>query len=252
MRGLTPSELLDVWERGATQRPNERALTMLAAAAQDAARGRLEEVSVGRRDEMLLMLRERTFGSTFTASTECPGCGERLECAFDADAVRATPPTDPPAASGPTTEVQIKDYVIRFREANTSDLVAVATEDGIEAARAALLDRCVVSAWDGAQSRAPAELPREVVDALVARMGEADPQADVTVALACPSCGRLWEEVFDIAAFLWSEISAWAPRLLREVQTLAAAYGWREADILAMGPKRRRAYLELIGQWTTS
>jgi hypothetical protein len=34
---------------------------------------------------------------------------------------------------------------------------------------------------------------------------------------------------------------------LREVHTLAWAYGWREADILAMSPARRQFYIELVG-----
>jgi hypothetical protein len=49
-------------------------------------------------------------------------------------------------------------------------------------------------------------------------------------------------------SFLWSEIHSWAQRLLRDVHAIAAAYGWREGDILAMNPLRRQAYLELIGQ----
>jgi hypothetical protein len=52
----------------------------------------------------------------------------------------------------------------------------------------------------------------------------------------------------DIASYLWSEIHAWAGRMLRDVHALAAAYGWREADILAMSPWRRQAYLEMIRQ----
>jgi hypothetical protein len=52
--------------------------------------------------------------------------------------------------------------------------------------------------------------------------------------------------MFDIGAFLWEEIAAQARRLLREVHTLARAYGWREADILVMSAARRQAYLEMV------
>ena len=48
-------------------------------------------------------------------------------------------------------------------------------------------------------------------------------------------------------ALLWSEIHAWARQLLRDVHALARAYGWREADILALSPTRRGIYLELLG-----
>jgi hypothetical protein len=47
--------------------------------------------------------------------------------------------------------------------------------------------------------------------------------------------------------FFWKEIAAHAKRLLREVHILAAAYKWREADILAMNPNRRQYYLEMVG-----
>ena len=78
-------------------------------------------------------------------------------------------------------------------------------------------------------------------------MAAADPQADVELALSCPACGHAWPAAFDIASFLWTEVDAWARVLLHEIHALASAYGWREADILALSPRRRRAYLELIG-----
>ena len=52
--------------------------------------------------------------------------------------------------------------------------------------------------------------------------------------------------LFDIGAFLWSEIEACASRLLAEVDALARAYGWRERDILAMSGIRRAAYLDMV------
>jgi len=91
-----------------------------------------------------------------------------------------------------------------------------------------------------------AALPAEVVTAIAQCMAEADPQADVQLALACPQCQHAWEASFDIVSYFWSEIQAWAGRILREVHSLASAYGWREAEILALSPWRRQAYLELI------
>ena len=78
-------------------------------------------------------------------------------------------------------------------------------------------------------------------------MADADPQADVRLAVTCPSCGTGWEVPFDAGSFLWSEVEAWARRTLLEVHQLAAAYGWSEAEVLALGPRRRQAYLELVG-----
>jgi hypothetical protein len=75
-------------------------------------------------------------------------------------------------------------------------------------------------------------------------MAEVDPQADVQLAMACPACSHEWQLTFDILSFFWNEINAWASRILDEVHTLASAYGWREADILALSPHRRQLYLE--------
>lgn len=65
--------------------------------------------------------------------------------------------------------------------------------------------------------------------------------------LTCPSCNHGWHALFDIVSFFWSEIQSWASRIMREVHLLASAYGWRETDILAMSPLRRRLYLEMVG-----
>ena len=78
-------------------------------------------------------------------------------------------------------------------------------------------------------------------------MHEADPQADTQLSLTCPTCARVWQQAFDIVSYLWAEIGDWARRTLQEVHALATAYGWREADILAMSAQRRQWYLEMIG-----
>jgi hypothetical protein len=77
-------------------------------------------------------------------------------------------------------------------------------------------------------------------------MAAADPRADVELALACPACAHEWTAAFDAAAFLWSELDAWTRRTLHDVHTLATAYGWTEAEVLALG-RRRHVYLELVG-----
>jgi hypothetical protein len=51
----------------------------------------------------------------------------------------------------------------------------------------------------------------------------------------------------DIGRFLWTEVRRAATRLLGDVHTLAAAYGWSEQAILDLSAGRRAAYLELVG-----
>jgi hypothetical protein len=91
-----------------------------------------------------------------------------------------------------------------------------------------------------------AALPEHILALMTAEMARRDPQADVELALACPGCGQQWTVIFDVELFLWTKIDARSRRLLREVNVLAQAYGWREADILDMSATRRQAYLELV------
>jgi hypothetical protein len=68
------------------------------------------------------------------------------------------------------------------------------------------------------------------------------------MAMDCPACGHQWRALFDVAAFLWREIDAWAKRSLNEVHALASAYGWSQRDILSMSASRRRRYVSMIAQ----
>lgn len=157
--------------------------------------------------------------------------------------------------------VSVNGYEVSFRLPNSRDLAALALQrdaasSDAESAERLLLSRCVLEvsgkafddgvpdAVSGLDKRLAA-LPAEVFEAVAASMEEADPQANVQLQMACWRCGDAWEAVFDIESFFWSEVQNWATRLLREVQQLARAYGWREADILAMSPRRRQFYLEM-------
>jgi hypothetical protein len=103
-----------------------------------------------------------------------------------------------------------------------------------------------MNARAGDQPVAAADLPVDLVRQISERMAQADPQADISLSLECPGCSHRWSEPFDIASFLWTELSAWASRTLFDVHQLAAAYGWSEAESLSMSPRRRGFYLEMI------
>ena len=91
----------------------------------------------------------------------------------------------------------------------------------------------------------PSALPADVRAALARAMAESDPLAEVLVAVSCPACETVFAADLDLGAFVWAELRAHAQRLLREVDVLARAYGWTEADVLALDDRRRGAYLEL-------
>jgi hypothetical protein len=245
MRPLSAEELLAIWEQGWGGTPSQQALALLAPACPESAADDLAALGIGERDWRLLGLREKVFGPHIAAVTVCPGCGQRLEIAMQVADVRVPEPPDVPVEG---TALSVQDYEVCFRLPTAADLDAIGAETDLGEARNALLRRCLMSARDGGGDAVPVErLPEGVLSAVVTRMAEVDPQANVQLALACPSCQQKWASAFDIGRFFWAELDAWAQRLLRQVHALALAYGWREADIVAMSPLRRQMYLELIG-----
>jgi hypothetical protein len=243
MYALSASELLEAWERGLGQQPIERALTLLAAACPDTPKDTLARLSIGQRDAHLLSIREWLFGPTLVSLVNCPNCGDRLELNFNVADIRVPLEGQPPASMS----LSVAGYEVRFRHPNSLDLSAVTRNQDVEGGRRLLLERCLLCAELYDEAKTVDELPAEVIDSVVEEMARADPQADVQLALSCPQCGHGWRAAFDILSFFWSELNVWATRILREVHTLASAYGWREADILAMSPWRRQMYLEMVG-----
>ena len=212
---------------------------MLSAAEPEATREALLSLTAGARDAELVALREELFGAELSGVTACPVCGEQVELTFDTHDVRM------PAADDVQLALHAAGYDVSFRLPTVADLVAIERMRDGNAARDELLARCVVRAARGECDVDARALPEEVVDAIGARMSEADPQGDVTLDVACPSCAHAWRDPFDIATFLWSELATAARHLLSEVHVLASTYGWSEADILRLSPVRRAAYLEL-------
>jgi hypothetical protein len=243
MRSLSARELLDVWEAAMLQPALERPLTLLSEACPELPRAELARLSVGERNRRLLKLREWMFGTRLEGLAGCPQCGQSMEVAL------ATADLLAGSVAGTSGEhvAEVGEYRIGFRLPDSLDLAAAADAGNPEAARQCLRDRCFSSAWRGEESVRVSHLPESVESAVLARMEESDPHLDIRLTLECAACQCRWQAPFEIASFLWIEIEAWARRLLREVHTLAVAHGWRESDILALSPFRRRCYLEMVG-----
>ena len=239
---ISAAALLDAWEQGSDQPPVVQALVLLAAAQPDSAPAALRALPIGRRDSALLALRESLFAGRVDALTACPRCAAPLDLIFDVADIRLPVPATLPE---PVT-VAVGPYRVTARLPDSNDLAAAAGASSTEAARALLLARCVVRAQHDGVDLPPADLPAQVAAALEAALAAADPQADVQLDLTCAACDHHWQAAFDIGRFLWAEIHAWAGRLLRDVHTLASAYGWSEPAILALSPRRRQHYLELV------
>ena len=254
MRDLSTAELLTTWDRALGQSPAQQVLALLTAVYPEQSMEQLAQWSVGRRDACLLTLRERLFGSQLNGVTVCPQCQQRIQLAFNVSDIRVEPPmTDPIVPGDEVMSLTAEGYQVQFRLPNTLDFEAIETSADVNQIREQLLHRCITSVvrdgaekGDGERVNNPTLLPTTLVDAIAERMAEADAQADTRLALSCPDCHHKWFSTFDIATYLAGEIHSWAKYILREVHSLARAYGWRETDILRMTPRRRRAFLELL------
>jgi hypothetical protein len=253
MHTPTASTLLNAWEQGHTDSPVSRALALLSATCPDEPADAIARQPIGERDRGLLMLRQALFGPQMEGVAACPACGERLELTVGVAELLAQAPDEPSAAGGHEPDgheaagaFALDGYEIRYRLPDSLDLLEASGIGDPSAVRRALLSRCVLEATAAGQPVTATDLPERVAHGLAEALAQADPLGDIELALACPACGREWVAPFDIAGYLWAEVDDWAKRLLRDVHTLASAYGWREADILALSPWRRQAYLDLI------
>jgi hypothetical protein len=242
MKRLTAHTLLAAWEQGVSQSPVQRALTLVALECPETSPDGLRALSIGQRDAYLLRLRESAFGPQMTGVIACPACSRPLELNFTVPGIRVPPPANP---TGPCT-VTHAGYQVEFRLPNSDDLAALSSDLDRSSNERQVLERCLLNAQQNGDAVTLDRLPAEVLAAVSDRMVEADPQADLQLSLTCPECAHRWQAPLDIVSYLWTEINAWATRLLREIHALASAYGWREADILALSPWRRQVYLEMV------
>ncbi|QPP08311.1 hypothetical protein G4Z16_20065 [Streptomyces bathyalis] len=243
------ARLLSVWEEALTRTDAERARILHRAARPQAGPGELPRVPVGEREADLYALRRALFGDLMQVLIECASCGEAMEFDLDAGELAAGPPRQ-----REPLRVTADGWEIDFRLPAVADLEAAAegaagADDPRTAARALLVASCTVKARRNG-TEVPAEhlgelLPEQVRDRIAAAAEQADPAAEITLDIACPECGVRTPAELDITSYLWTELDAWARDLLLDVHLLATAYGWREPDILALSPARRRYYLEL-------
>ena len=245
MRPLSAQDILQLWETGQHQHPIDRALTLLLAAFPSKSLDELASLSIGQRDICLLTLRELTFGSKLEGVADCPQCGERLEFAMNVADLRGGELTGELAA-GAEFSVTLEDFDLQVKLPTSHDLIAIAHCTDLETARNLLAQRCLRQISQNGMMREAIDLPSSVLTQLTDRLAEYDPQAEIWLDFTCPACQHDWKLLFDIVLFFWTELSAQAKQLMREVHTLARFYGWREADILSMSSVRRQAYLEMV------
>ena len=242
METPTSSKLLEAWDLGSGTGRAARAISLLFLACPAEAPEELASLAVGERDARLLELRARIFGSLLIGLVSCPACSSRLEVEVQVDELLSS-------ASTALAEVgMLRDggWEARFRLPTTRDLAAIESQVDAAAAERLLFEACLIEVTHEGAVVETGSVPAEFAAVIGERMAEADPLAAAEIGVDCPECGHSWRAPFDVAAFLWSEVDAWARRTLRDVHDLARAYSWTEEQVLALPPARRTRYLQMV------
>jgi len=247
MRPLSAAQVLALWDAGQTRHPIDRALLALALAMPEEAPDELADRPVGWREVNLLALRNATFGCALDGYAPCPSCGALMEFSLDGKALLDGLPT-------PDSNTRIKLDGQQWRLPSSRDQAMILDAPDPETAVYWLLDRCRIE--EGGLTDVPTVNQKKspktksspaLIGELESHMEALDPAADIRIGMQCADCGDVWNAVLDVGACLWDELGSRAHQLLESVHRLASAYGWREAEILALSPARRAAYLNMIG-----
>jgi hypothetical protein len=221
-------EVLNLWERGVGLDRWRRDDALLADGSP---RG------LGARNAALLALRNTLFDRVWPLKSSCPAC--ETDCAFEVDSVALAGCLRLPDDAARSFEWGGR--ALAARAPTVDDLTAISrTADRAGAVRA-LLERCIVDDLD------LAAVDDAAIDELGQRLERLDPGALVTFQLDCPACRHQWSAVLDVGEALWLELQRSAERTLADVDALARAYGWTEAEVMQLSPTRRAAYLQLVG-----
>jgi hypothetical protein len=88
-----------------------------------------------------------------------------------------------------------------------------------------------------------AALPQDWLAPLAEALAQRDPFTALQVPASCPDCGHVNAADIDLEALLLADFAARQRRLLDDVATLARAFHWSEAQILALPAWRRAHYI---------
>jgi hypothetical protein len=221
---MTDADLLYAWPlgAGATLSRFVRFFEALAAASESSSVNLAHEESLGAFNRRLARLHSEVIGRPVEAKVACP-CGQELELVLPLGSVAATP--DPPQ------RIEIEaDGPRAFRLPRLSE-VALAQEPR------ALARACALDGGD---------VDEEHLSVLEAAWSAADPAAEIALEFTCTACTAPIRAQADLALFVARDLDLRVRALLAEVHGLARAYGWTEAEVLAVPASRRRAYADLI------
>ena len=205
-------------------------------------------LTAGDREALVLHVRRLTIGERLACMIRCPECREPMDLDLRVSDLLLPPLPDAPFEYDLEVDDGGTPYHVWFRLPTGGDLedaAMVAARESVAAAARRILERCVARVTRGGET---VPLPSRLEHVVSMAMATRDPQAELMLRPACPSCGAQFEALLDSASFLFDEIGARVGTLFGEVHLLARHYHWSEAEILSLSPARRHAYLSLIGE----
>ncbi len=216
-------------------------------------------LSIGDRERFLIALYRANFGEQLDAVAQCPAnaCGETVEFELATECLlapheKAIEPADgaipPPLTREVALDTERGTWQVRFRVPNGSDQELAARAALSDTAKAAdlVLERCVAEVIDAnGQPLTVDDWRPQLREPLSATFSELDAQANMSYALRCPVCDAGFAAVVDAGTFLLRELAS-RHGIFAEVDQLARAYHWSEAEILALPVARRRRYLAMV------
>lgn len=232
---LSPLVRLEARDQGAGLHPLDQALLLLGLA--DPAADGLAALPLAERDRRLLAHRQATFGDRMECLADCPACGATQEFELSTAALLAGLDVSADEV------IEVESWRILLRSLNSADLALAAREPTAERAQCVLVAQAIVEASGPEGEPLPDRLWLQVAELVAAR----EAAGETALNLTCSDCGATNAMALDVGAHVWAEVEADARRLLGEIAILAERFGWSEAALLTMPPRRRRAYLDLLG-----
>lgn len=244
---MNDTTLLHLWE-SALGVPAAQRAALLAHAA-----GAAQPATLGASNRALLRLHRQLCGPALPLLAACPRCAAALEFTLDTAALDAGAVADSPGpgsgqeAGTEVHELALGQTVLRFRLPRNDDLLHLDAQANAQDAAQSLFQRCVLQVEVAGQEGSVGTLGPDVRQALAQAIDDLEPLASLEFQLGCAECGHSFLAPLDLGSVTFAELRHRAEQVLADVAALAHAYGWREADVLALTPMRRAAYLQLAG-----
>jgi hypothetical protein len=220
--------------RESTGSPVKRGLALLDRLAGGA---NVAALSVTDFEILLLHLRAQVLGERFDLGFACPVCQEHVEVAFDLpDYLADLIPRRPAGVTDTPDRADWRLYQgVAFRLPTAGDQAAVA---GLADSASRLAERCIELPRGSARLRAKIE----------GVMSQMAPEVSRPLSGRCPACAASVAAPLYVTRLVVAELTRESASLDDEIDLIARAYHWNEADILRLPRRRRRAYADRIRQ----